>query len=111
MPSPPDYTIKHEGVSELDASEIARQMCEAVAYLHSRGVCHRDLKPDNVLLTNGESPVVKISDFGLAKMVDNMVRPVSRNPTIQAHRQSRHSCELLVARRPTLVGLMSGIRK
>lgn len=49
-------------------------ICEAVAYLHSRGITHRDLKPENLLLTRGEHPVCKVTDFGLAKMADDQVR-------------------------------------
>lgn len=42
-----------------------KQMASAVAYLHSQNVVHRDLKPDNVLLTSTED--VKLGDFGLAR--------------------------------------------
>ncbi len=46
------------------ALDIARQVCEAVEYLHSQGVVHRDIKPENILLT--PSGQVKILDFGIA---------------------------------------------
>lgn len=48
-------------------------VCEAVAYLHSKGVAHRDLKPENLLLTKGSRPLCKVTDFGLAKMVGDNV--------------------------------------
>jgi tetratricopeptide (TPR) repeat protein len=56
----------------LPAREAARMMGEvarAVAYAHSKGVIHRDLKPQNVLLTSGSTP--KIVDFGVAKRLDS----------------------------------------
>lgn len=49
-------------------------VCDAVAYLHERGIAHRDLKPENLLLTKGSRPLCKVTDFGLAKMIDEGVR-------------------------------------
>ncbi|GAA5861228.1 hypothetical protein JCM3774_002234 [Rhodotorula dairenensis] len=69
-----EYVMKRRGLKESEVREIALMICEAVAYLHSRGITHRDLKPENLLLTRGEHPVCKVTDFGLAKMVDDQTR-------------------------------------
>jgi eukaryotic-like serine/threonine-protein kinase len=46
------------------ALDVARQVCDALAYLHDEGVVHRDIKPENILVTaNGQ---IKILDFGIA---------------------------------------------
>ncbi|GAA5914743.1 hypothetical protein JCM6882_002730 [Rhodosporidiobolus microsporus] len=69
-----DYVMKRGGLKEAEVREIALMVCQAVAYLHSKGITHRDLKPENLLLTKGAKPQCKVTDFGLAKMVDDQTR-------------------------------------
>merc|ERR1712060_994275 len=44
------------------------QICRALAYVHSLGICHRDIKPQNLLL-DPETHIVKLCDFGSAKIL------------------------------------------
>ncbi|KAG6830161.1 hypothetical protein H0H92_001890 [Tricholoma furcatifolium] len=67
-----EYIVKREGLQEPEAQHITYQICDALAYVHSQNVAHRDLKPENILLTKDDPPRVKVADFGLAKLVDNM---------------------------------------
>lgn len=49
-------------------------LCRALAFLHSRGLLHRDIKPDNVLArlnSQGEFTLLKLVDFGLASRVNS----------------------------------------
>jgi serine/threonine-protein kinase len=55
-----------QGVTALEAVEIARQVAEGLGYAHERGVVHRDIKPGNIMLNGGGK--AKIMDFGLARM-------------------------------------------
>lgn len=66
-----DYIHRHNGMSEDLVREVTRQVLRGIEYIHKMGISHRDLKPDNILLVSENPMVVKISDFGLAKMVKN----------------------------------------
>src|SRR2546425_458958 len=57
--------LAHEGELPIaEAVRILRDVADALAYAHAHGVAHRDIKPDNVLITNHHAVV---TDFGVAK--------------------------------------------
>lgn len=60
-------TFKAE-YSDVRVFNIIRSILDALAYLASKGLMHRDLKPDNILLERGDK--VKIVDFGLATFIN-----------------------------------------
>ncbi|KAK0389575.1 hypothetical protein NLU13_3150 [Sarocladium strictum] len=56
---------------EDDVKLVAGQLVDALSYLHVRNITHRDVKPDNILISSLNPLVVKLTDFGLSKMVDS----------------------------------------
>src|SRR5438132_13046628 len=59
--------------------ELYSRICQAVQYAHSKGVVHRDLKPDNILVTEDGSP--KILDFCIAFTIDSDTTAVATTRT------------------------------
>ena len=59
---------KHEHIPISTIKAIMKQLLEGLSFVHDKNICHRDLKPDNILLDEGLN--VKICDFGSAKILD-----------------------------------------
>ena len=64
--------LRREGpLPELDIVQITEDVAQGLSFAHGRGVIHRDLKPDNILLRSDGSAV--ISDFGIARALSGHV--------------------------------------
>jgi hypothetical protein len=64
--------MQREGaLSDRDVGNLAVDVCEALEHAHSRGVVHRDIKPQNVQLSATEGRA-KLMDFGIARVLDEV---------------------------------------
>lgn len=64
------YIVQHRKVDLEIARKMFRQIAEGVAYCHSLGIVHRDLKCENILLDTDQL-IVRIIDFGFAKAFES----------------------------------------
>lgn len=65
-----DRVADIEHYSEKDACQFSKGLLLAVQFMHERGIAHRDLKPQNLLLkSDADNTSVKVCDFGYAKRV------------------------------------------
>lgn len=72
--------IRHEKVQLQRALDYIEQTCSGLGHAHKNGIIHRDIKPQNLLLT-GDRSTVKIADFGVARFsaMDSPITKVGTN--------------------------------
>ncbi len=63
-----EYLVEKGPLPLAEVESTLRQILDALAYAHERGVIHQDIKPENILLT--EENEVKLTDFGIARIND-----------------------------------------
>lgn len=65
--------LRDSPVPAANVAYVGAELAGALAYIHTRGVIHRDVKPANILLPPliaGTAPRAKLTDFGIARMID-----------------------------------------
>ena len=66
-----EYLRTRGVLTEQMARDMALQIMDALVYLHKRKITHRDIKPDNILIVSTDPFTVKLTDFGLSKIVNS----------------------------------------
>src|SRR5580765_5761273 len=60
--------LVHGGLTARESITLCRRVAEALGFAHARGVVHRDVKPSNLFLPDGQIEQVKVLDFGIARL-------------------------------------------
>ncbi|KAG0714231.1 Death-associated protein kinase 2 [Chionoecetes opilio] len=64
-----EHISERERLSEEEASAFLHQMLQGLSHMHSKGIAHLDLKPENVLLLSKNRQHIKLIDFGLSREI------------------------------------------
>lgn len=75
-----DYLEKKKTFTIKQVVDISIQICAALDYAHQAGVVHRDIKPDNIMLS--DTGAVKLTDFGVARVKSDLPSMTTTGTTL-----------------------------
>ena len=74
---------RHNELTLRDRLTLLIDVCRAIQHAHQKGIIHRDIKPNNILVTNRDGkPMPKVIDFGIAKALDHSAADQTRLTTL-----------------------------
>ena len=59
------YVTRNGGMNDNEVIDIASQLCDGLRALHERGIIHRDINPNNIIITDSKTAV--IIDYGISR--------------------------------------------
>lgn len=62
--------VAEKPLTENEAKHVVKSILSGIQYLHTNNIVHRDLKPENIMMVDNGSTDIKITDFGLSRIVD-----------------------------------------
>lgn len=93
-------------------ARVFLQVCEAIAYTHSKGILHRDLKPENIII--GKYGEVMILDWGIADFIEHIGKdeplPRSKNANVDLTRPGKITGTLAYMAPERLLGQSSSVQ-
>ena len=95
--------INDLGIGEVNSKRVARQVGSALDWMHSKNLCHLDVKLDNILVFRSDFSRVKLCDFGSVKSQGDIV--IKKNellPYCPPELVAKHANEYLKAFYPNL---------
>jgi len=85
-------------LSESVARRVLAEVVIGIQFLHMKNICHRDIKPDNILCTEGDPYDIVVADFGLSKVFGELVTQCGTNeyaaPEIWAGKPYTEACDM-----------------
>ena len=89
-----DRIVQNIGIDNIKF--ILYQLLQALAYCHRHGIMHRNLKPDNILLSppNSDVPLLKLSDFSLSRIATMPHFPYTPEDPKERERSGREARRL-----------------
>lgn len=78
-----DYIASKGVIQWKEAVRIAIQICSAIEHAHSKQIIHRDIKPQNILMTKGG--IAKVTDFGIARAATSSTITIAGNTIGSVH--------------------------